>query len=105
MSLREQVESVLPNWRSWYPSVFDAAVDLGIIRARVCAPSSLLLSNRHASVYNEALQAFREKWSVVEPEGQESGPETRDPGRDEQLADEVDPDASRVPRPASRHRQ
>lgn len=70
MSLREQVESVLPNWRSWYPSVFDAAVDLGIIRARVCAPSSLLLSNRHASVYNEALQAFREQWSVVEPEGE-----------------------------------
>ena len=28
----------------------DAAVDLGVIRARVCDPSSLLLSNRHAGV-------------------------------------------------------
>jgi hypothetical protein len=101
MSLRDQVESMLPNWQSWYPSVFDAAVDLGIIRARVCAPSSLLLSNRHASVYNEALQAFREKWSVVEPEAQESGRETRDARRDEEVADEVDLAASRVPRPAS----
>ena len=71
MNLRDQVESLLPNWQSWYPSVFEAAVDLGLIRARVCAPGSLLLSNRHASVYNEAVQAFREQWSVVEPEGQE----------------------------------
>jgi hypothetical protein len=71
MSLRDQVESLLPNWQSWYPSVFDAAVDLGLLRARVCAPGSLLLSQRHASVYNEAVQAFREQWSVVEPEAQD----------------------------------
>lgn len=76
MSLRDQVESLLPNWQSWYPSVFDAALDLGLIRARVCAPGSLLLSQRHASVYNEAVQAFREQWSVVEPEGQEAEHET-----------------------------
>ena len=56
LNLREQVESLLPNWRSWYPSLFDAAADLGLIRARVCAPSSLLLSNRHAAVQAEALQ-------------------------------------------------
>jgi hypothetical protein len=27
-----------------------------------------VLSRRHASVYNEAIQAFREQWSVEEPE-------------------------------------
>jgi hypothetical protein len=63
-NLREQVESLLPTWQSWYPSLFDAAADLGLIRARVCAPSLLMLSNRHASVQNEALQAFREQWCV-----------------------------------------
>jgi hypothetical protein len=68
-SLREQVEDLLPSWRSWYPSLFDAASDLGLIRARVCAPSSLMLANRHASVQSEALQMFKEKWSVEdEPE-------------------------------------
>jgi len=69
LSLREKVESLLPAWQSWYPSLFDAAEDLGLIRARVCAPSSLMLSNRHASVQSEALQAFKEQWSVEdEPE-------------------------------------
>lgn len=69
LSLREQVEMLLPAWQSWYPSLFEAAADLGLIRARVCAPSSLMLSNRHASVQNEAVQAFREQWSVEdEPE-------------------------------------
>jgi hypothetical protein len=72
MTLRDQVDALLPGWESWYPSVFDAAVDLGLLRARVCAPGSLMLSRRHASVYNEALQSFREQWSVVEPEGQEA---------------------------------
>lgn len=68
-NLREQVESLLPGWQSWYPSLFDAAADLGLIRARVCAPSSLLLSTRHAAVQQEALQAFREQWMVEdEPE-------------------------------------
>jgi hypothetical protein len=70
MNLRDQVESLLPNWQSWYPTVFEAAVDLGILRARVCPPGSLLLSQRHASIYNEAIQAFREQWSVVEQEEQ-----------------------------------
>ncbi len=69
LSLREQVELLLPAWQSWYPSLFDAAADLGLIRARVCAPSSLMLSNRHAAVQSEAVQAFREQWSVEdEPE-------------------------------------
>lgn len=67
-SLRDQVDELLPGWQSWYPSLFDAASDLGILRARVCDLSSLVLSNRHASVYNEALQAFRNQWSVEEPE-------------------------------------
>lgn len=63
-SLREQVESLLPSWQSWYPSLFDAAQDLGLIRARVCAPSMLMLSNRHAHIQSEALQSFKEHWCV-----------------------------------------
>jgi hypothetical protein len=62
LSLREQVEQLLPNWRSWYPSVFHAAEDLGLIRARVCDPNSLMLSNRHSSIRNQALEAHREQW-------------------------------------------
>jgi hypothetical protein len=72
MNLREEVEHLLPGWESWYPNIFDAAVDLGLLRARVCAPGSLLLSQRHASIYNEAVQAFREQWSAVEPEAEEN---------------------------------
>lgn len=69
LSLREQVERLLPTWQSWYPSLFDAAADLGLIRARVCAPGLLMLSSRHAAVQSEALQAFKEQWSVEdEPE-------------------------------------
>jgi len=64
LSLREQVEILLPAWQSWYPSLFEAAADLGLIRARVCAPSSLMLSNRHASVQSEAVQAFKAQWGV-----------------------------------------
>jgi hypothetical protein len=67
-SLRDQVDELLPGWQSWYPSLFDAAHDLGILRARVCDLSSLVLSNRHAGIYNEAVQAFRNQWSVEEPE-------------------------------------
>jgi hypothetical protein len=69
MTLREQVEQLLPDWESWYPSLFDAARDLGVIRARVCDPGSLLLSNRHAGVVSEAARAHREQWSIEdEPE-------------------------------------
>ena len=68
MNLREHVEAILPEWERWYPSLFDAAADLGVIRARVCPPSSLLLSRRHAVVYSEAVQAFRERWNALEEE-------------------------------------
>jgi len=68
MSLREQVEAILPEWESWYPSLFDAAWDLGVIRARVCDPSSLLLSSRHAGVTSEATRAYREQWSLEGPD-------------------------------------
>jgi hypothetical protein len=54
MSLRDQVDRLLPGWRQWYPSLFDAAADLGLIRARVCPPGSLLLSRRHADVQRAA---------------------------------------------------
>ena len=64
VNLREQLDRIMPGWERWYPSVFDAACDLGLIRARVCPPSSLLLSNRHASVLGEALQSFRERWAI-----------------------------------------
>jgi hypothetical protein len=60
--LKEQVDKLLPNWRSWYPSLFHAAEDLGLIRARVCSPDSLMLSNRHSSVQSQALEAHREQW-------------------------------------------
>jgi hypothetical protein len=68
MSLRDCVEAILPEWERWYPSLFDAAADLGVIRARVCAPSSLLLSRRHSAIRDEAVAAFRERWNAVEPE-------------------------------------
>jgi hypothetical protein len=59
MTLKERVDAIFPDWQRWYPSLFDAAVDLGVIRARVCDPSSLLLSNRHAGVRAAAEQAHR----------------------------------------------
>ena len=68
MSLRDLVESILPEWERWYPSLFDAAADLGVIRARVCPPSQLLLSRRHAGIRDEAIRAFRERWSALDEE-------------------------------------
>ena len=72
-SLREQVEALLPKWERWYPSLFDAAADLGLIKARVCSPDSLLLSNRHASVQSAAQAAHREKWGGTEEPGRSAG--------------------------------
>jgi len=62
MNLRDQVETLLPDWERWYPSLFDAASDLGIIRAEVCDPNSLLLTRRHQKVRQQAEDAHREKW-------------------------------------------
>ena len=62
MNLRKQVEELLPNWERWYPSLFDAAYDLGLIKAQVCDPNSLLLTNRHARLRQRANDAHREKW-------------------------------------------
>ena len=62
INLRDQVESLLPNWERWYPSLFDAASDLGIIRAEVCDPNSLLLTRRNQKVRQQAEDAHREKW-------------------------------------------
>jgi hypothetical protein len=64
MNLRAKVEELLPNWERWYPSLFDAASDLGIIKARVCDPGSLLLTNRHSDVRQQAEEAHREQWGV-----------------------------------------
>ena len=62
MNLREEVERLLPNWERWYPSLFDAASDLGVIKAEVCDPGSLLLTRRHQKVRQQAEDAHREKW-------------------------------------------
>ena len=59
MSLKDQVEALLPGWRRWYPSLFDAATDLGLLRARVCSPDSLLLSRRHERIVQAAEDAHR----------------------------------------------
>ena len=73
MSLRDQVEELLPNWERWYPSLFDAASDLGLIKAEVCDPNTLLLSTRHSKIRQRAEDAHREKWGgqaqEVEPSG------------------------------------
>lgn len=66
MNLREQVEALLPKWERWYPSLFDAAYDLGLIKAQVCDPDTLLLSSRHARVRQSAEDAHREKWGGSE---------------------------------------
>ena len=81
-SLRDQVEELLPGWQSWYPSLFDAATDLGLLRARICDLSSLVLSHRHAAIYNEAVQAFRNQWLVEEPEEQADESRHRRPAPD-----------------------
>ena len=86
MNLREQVEQLLPNWESWYPTLFDAACDLGLLRARVCSLSSLLLSNRPASIQGEALQAFREQWSVEQDPEVDGRPERVGAGADSRTA-------------------
>ena len=65
------MDAIFPGGERWYPSLFDAAVDLGVLRARVCDPSSLLLSNRHAAVRASAELAHRRKWSAEENEPEE----------------------------------
>ena len=77
MSLRDEVEALLPGWEQWYPSLFDAAVDLGVLKARVCSPSALLLSRRHAAVNSAAIDAHRENWGGVLADP----PTTTRPGR------------------------
>jgi hypothetical protein len=68
IGLRDNVEAILPEWERWYPSLFDAAADLGVIRARVCPPSQLLLWRRHSAIRDEAIRAFRERWNAAETE-------------------------------------
>jgi hypothetical protein len=80
LTLRQQVELLLPAWQSWYPSVFAAAEDLGLIRARVCPPGQLMLSARHASIRSDAEQHHRDRWGGLEEELQtELGPTSVQP--------------------------
>ena len=81
MTLRQRVEQLLPNWEGWYPSLFDAARDLGIIRARPCDPSTLLLSNRHAGVTSSAMQAHREQWGGTDDNSGANKKKNRRPKR------------------------
>ena len=71
MNLRDEVDRLLPGWRQWYPSLFDAAADLGVLRARVCSPDSLLLSRRHQRIVAQAEAAHRRQWGA-----EEDAPET-----------------------------
>ena len=41
---------------------------LGLIKAQVCDPSTLLLSTRHAKVRQQAEDAHREKWGGQDQE-------------------------------------
>jgi hypothetical protein len=68
MSLKDQVDKLLPGWRRWYPSLFDAAADLGVLRARVCSPDSLLLSKRHERIVAQAEAAHRAQWGAEDQE-------------------------------------
>ena len=70
MSLRDYVEEILPEWERWYPSLFDAAADLGVIRARVCPPSQLLLSRgipRSATRRSAPSASAGMRWSRRKP--------------------------------------
>jgi hypothetical protein len=77
VSLRDEVERLLPGWRRWYPSLFDAARDLGLIRAQVCSPDSLLLSNRHSRIQRDAEYAHRERWGGQAEEPRADRPRKR----------------------------
>ena len=70
MTLKDQVEELLPSWRRWYPSLFDAATDLGLLRARVCSPDSLLLSRRHERIVASAEAAHRKQWGADDEKAQ-----------------------------------
>ena len=78
MTLRERVEQGFPAWSRWYPSLFDAASDLGLIRAEVCSPDSLLLSRRHATIQRAAEDAHRERWGGGPPEDSPGSQRERD---------------------------
>ncbi len=62
MNLGDEVGRLFLGWKRWYPNLFDAASDLGVIRARVCSPDSLLLSKRHSKIRSAAEEAHREMW-------------------------------------------
>ena len=76
MSLRDRLDVIMPGWERWYPSVFDAAQDLGLIRARVCPPSQLMLSNRHAGIQSEAIESFRKRWAIEHDPEVDGSPKT-----------------------------
>jgi hypothetical protein len=82
MSLKDQVEALLPGWQRWYPSLFDAATDLGLLRARVCSPDSLLLSRRHQHIVASAEAAHRRQWGVEDDNGRRDKASRRGVGED-----------------------
>jgi hypothetical protein len=68
VNLKEQVEKLLPNWQNWYATVFEAAVDLGLVKESHTKESDLDLRKRHKSIRREAENQFRKKWNIDDNE-------------------------------------
>lgn len=64
MNLKEEVEKLLPNWQNWYGTVFEAAVDLGLVKESRAKESDLDLRKRHKNIRRDAEQQFRKKWNI-----------------------------------------
>ncbi len=62
IALKERVEKILPKWKSWYANPFDAATDLGLLKATVSDPDSLNLNKRHSRIRQQAKSLERELW-------------------------------------------
>ena len=60
ITLKERVEKILPKWKSRYANPFDAATDLGLLKATVSDPDSLNLNKRHSRIRQQAKSLERE---------------------------------------------
>ena len=64
IALKERVEKILPKWKSWYANPFDAATDLGLLKATVSDPDSLNL-NKRIHVFVNKLSLLSESYGVA----------------------------------------
>ena len=62
ITLKERVEKILPKWKSRYANPFDAATDLGLLKATVSDPDSLNLNKRHSRIRQQADNFQSELW-------------------------------------------